>query len=361
MLQFKRWLITLITLIAIVAALGFVKFTQIKAAIAFGESFPEPSETVEVIEASYSSWQKNIEVIGEVRATRSVELRNEFEGIISKVAFESGADVNQGDLLIQFDIAPELAELEAIEAEIELTKLDVKRFSDLLEVRASSVDQLDRANSQLAVNRARAKALQATIDRKTILAPFSGKTSIHQWEVGTYISANSIITYLVGDLSQVWIDFSIPQWHADINIGSKISVQSPELLQEAQIASVIAVNQQISSTSRSVLVRAALDNVQAKLKPGSLVSVIMPIADPQQVIALPNEALRFDTFGSYVFVLQQDDAGNYRALRKPVRYVARERDTAMISSGIEDGDIVATVGSAKLTEGLLVNTAQARQ
>ena len=209
MVQLKRWLITIFTLLCIVAILGFIKFTQIKAAIAFGESFPEPSETVVTMTVESSTWRPNLQVVGEVKAQRSVELRNEFEGIITRVEFPSGGQVEKGDLLVQLDVAPEIAQLEAINAEIELAKLDVKRFTDLLKVNASSRDQLDRANSQLLVNRARARALQASIDRKTIRAPFSGTTSIHDWEVGTYIAANSIVTSLVGDLSDVWVDFSV--------------------------------------------------------------------------------------------------------------------------------------------------------
>ncbi|MFC4701109.1 efflux RND transporter periplasmic adaptor subunit [Glaciecola siphonariae] len=357
MVQLKRWLLTLLMLVCIIAALGFVKFTQIKAAIAFGESFPEPSETVQTMQVSAAQWQPKLEVIGEIKAIRSVELRNEFEGIITKVAFPSGGRVNKGDLLVQLDIAPELAQLEAINAEIELAKLDVKRFSDLLEVRASSKDQFDRANSQLMVNRARARALQATIDRKTILAPFSGTTSIHDWEVGTYIAANSVITRLVGDLDSVWVDFSVPQWQSNIEIGSKVNVAAPSLINAPLEATISAVNQQIASGSRSVLVRAKLNNTIAKFKPGTIVKVLFPIDEYQQVFPIPNEALRFDTFGSYVYVLNKDDKGDYRAKRRPVSVVTRELDKAMVTQGIETGETIATVGSAKLSEGLLVFSA----
>jgi membrane fusion protein (multidrug efflux system) len=359
MLQFKRWLITLVLLFGVVAILGFIKFTQVKAAIAFGASFPESSETVEVVTANIDTWQPTLKVIGEVKATRSVQLRNEFEGIITEVAFASGGKVEKDDLLVQLDIAPELAQLDAIKAEINLAKLDVKRFADLLEVRASSRDQYDRALSQLAVNEARARALQATINRKTIRAPFSGNASIHEWEVGTYIEANTVITNLVGDLSTVWVDFSLPQWHGNIDIGSDVEVLAPELLSSAITAKVKAVNQEINAASRSMMVRATLDNPEGELKPGAIVNVLIPIKTPQSVYPIPNEGLRFDAFGSFVFALEKDDKGDYRATRKPVTVSARELNHAMISKGINSGDIIATVGSAKLSEGMLVYVAGA--
>ncbi|WP_371194865.1 efflux RND transporter periplasmic adaptor subunit [Glaciecola sp. SC05] len=358
MVQFKRWMITIVSLLCIIGILGFIKYNQVMAGIAFGASFPEPSETVQTISVTPSVWRPSLRVIGEVKAQRSVELRNEFEGIITKVAFASGGKVSQGDLLVQLDIAPELAQLEAINAEIALAKLDVKRASDLLEVRASSREQLDRANSQLMINQARARALQANIDRKTIRAPFTGIASIHDWEVGTYIAANSVITTIVGDLSKVWVDFSIPQWQADITIGSEVKISSPELKNGLIPAKISAVNQQIASASRSVMVRAELDNTEQRFKPGSVVSVLFPIEQAQTVYAVPNEALRFDSFGSFVFKLVKDDKGDYRATRQPVSFAAREDKMALLTSGVTSTDVIATIGSAKLSEGLLVYAAQ---
>ncbi|MBT1451740.1 efflux RND transporter periplasmic adaptor subunit [Glaciecola sp. XM2] len=358
MIQLKRWFITLVLLFSVVAVLGFVKFTQIKAAIAFGESIPGPSATVEVINASTELWQPKLEVVGEVRATRAVELRNEFEGIITKVAYASGGSVKQGDLLVQLDVAPELAQLDAINAEIELAKLDVKRFADLLEVRASSRDQYDRAISQLAVNEALARALQANIDRKTIRAPFSGTVSIHDWEVGTYIPANSVITNLVGDLSSVWVDFSVPQWYDNIALNSAVEVTEAKVNGRSTTATIKAINQQVNQASRSLLMRASFDNTGLGLKPGAMVKVFIPVDDAQPVFPIPNEGLRFDAFGAYVYTLELDEQGDYRAKRRPVTVSTREQDRAMVATGLSTGDVVATVGSAKLMEDMLTYIAQ---
>ena len=100
MILIRRWLITVICLVAIIAGLGFIKFTQVKAAIAFGESFPEQSETVYMVEATWSQWQPYIDLVGELNALQTVEIRNELEGIITKVGFKSGSKVNENQILI---------------------------------------------------------------------------------------------------------------------------------------------------------------------------------------------------------------------------------------------------------------------
>ncbi|MEM0910135.1 MAG: efflux RND transporter periplasmic adaptor subunit [Pseudomonadota bacterium] len=357
MLHIKRWIITLFILFGIIAGLGFIKYSQVMAAMAFGESFPEPSETVETINSTVSQWRPKLEIVGEVRARRTLEVRNELDGMITKIGFGSGALVKKGDLLIQQDIGTEQAQLAAINAQIELAKLDVARFEDLVAKRAGSQEQLDRAKAELKVQQANARALETTIDRKTIRSPFDGRTSIHEWEAGTFLSGDSHITTLIGDTSKVWVDFSVPQRYANVTTGDLVTVVAKDNYPRALEAEVSAINSQIVTDSRSLQVRATLDNRLAELKPGSMVAVLMPIAQPTNVIRLPNEALRFDTFGSYVYVLEKDQEGKYRAKRTPVEYAGRELDTVMITGGLESGELVVTVGSAKLTEGLWVKTA----
>jgi membrane fusion protein (multidrug efflux system) len=100
-MNFWRWLWTLLFCLIVVSVLGLVKFNQIKAAIAFGESFPEPSETVQVVVAQQSQWQSNLTVMGEAVATKSLDLRNELEGVITKVGFVSGGKVAKGSVLLK--------------------------------------------------------------------------------------------------------------------------------------------------------------------------------------------------------------------------------------------------------------------
>ena len=98
----KPWLIVIAVCVGLLVVLGLIKFLQIRAAIAFGESFPEPSETVELQFVEPSIWQAEISVVGEVRASRELLLRNEVEGVIAKIGFVAGAEVKAGDVLLQF-------------------------------------------------------------------------------------------------------------------------------------------------------------------------------------------------------------------------------------------------------------------
>lgn len=351
MLQLKRWFITIVGILAIIAGLGFIKFTQIKSAIAFGESFPEPSETVYAQQANWSSYQPKVTVIGEVRAAQRIDIRNEVEGIITQVNLPSGGKVNKGDLLVQLNIDSEIAQLDAVKAEIKLAELDVKRFTDLLDVRASSREQLDRAKAQLAVFQARARGIQADIDKKTIIAPFTGFTSIHDWQVGTYVAANTLVTTLVGDNDYHWIDFKLAQIYADVNIGDAVIVSTEGSM--SVNAEIVAINQELENSSRSMQVRAKIEKPSKAFKPGVVVAVLVPTSTLVPVVPLPNQAIRYDAFGSFVYVLSKDEEGNLRANRQPVTVASKQDELSFVSEGLDSGMLVATIGSAKLNANML--------
>ncbi len=351
MLQLKRWVFTILGILVIISGLGFIKFTQIKAAIAFGESFPEPSETVLAQDVTWSSFQPQVTVIGEVRATQRINIRNEVEGIITEMNLPSGGKVNKGDILIQLNVESEMAQLDAIKAEITLAELDVKRFTDLLDVRASSKEQLDRANAQLAVFKARARGIQADINKKTIVAPFDGFTGIHDWQEGTFLAANTLLTTLVGDNDHHWIDFKLAQIYADVNIGDLVTVSTEG--SKAINAEIVAINKELENSSRSMQVRAKIENPPRDFQPGTVVAVLVPTASPVSAVPLPNQAIRYDAFGSFVYLLEKDEQGNLRANRQPVTVASKQDEISYVSDGLESGMLVATIGSAKLNTNML--------
>ncbi len=359
-MHWRRWLVTFVFCFAVVGILGFVKFNQVMAAIAFGESFPEPSETVQIQRVETSSWQPRLKLTGSVLATRSIEIRNELEGVITFIGFASGGSVKKGDVLVKMQIDDELAQLDAIEAEISIAQLDVSRFEKLVEQRAASRDQVERAKAQLSVSNARKRSLEAVIAKKTIVAPFNGQAGLHQLEKGTFLSANTLITKLVSNSNTVWVDFNVPQAYSNLLLGTSVSVTSDNLGMYDAIANIVAIEQEISTRSRNMKARAELTTDQVKLKPGSIVSVSLPVSVSKEVVRLSSKAVRYDAFGTYVFKLNKDDKDNWRATRQVVSILAKEGASSIvdlaISNGLEINDVVATQGSFKLREGILVYT-----
>jgi len=357
-MRLNRWLVVGLACIGIVLILGLIKFMQIRAAIAFGNSFPEPSETVEVVRADLSEWQQKITVTGNVRASREVEMRTELGGRISKIGFTPGGPVSAGDILLQLDTAEEQAQLAAIRPEIALAELEFTRFADLVGKNAVSRQQYDRAKSALAIAKAQAASVRETIANKTIIAPFDGIAGIHDFEVGQVVSANSVVTNLIGGLDKLWVDFSLPQQYAQLAMGTPVLIDVDGDFGTSFTAIVNAVEPRVSSTTRSVRSRAELVDLSGTIKPGSIVRVTVPVGAKTNAFRIASTAVRRDSFGNYVFILNKDDKGAWRAARKPVEVSVRANDYSIITSGLEVGDTVATLGSFKLRQGIWVKIAE---
>ena len=120
----KKIIIGLAIVAGVAGALGVVKGLQIGTMIAAGKSFVPPPETISSAVAHEEKWQDTLIAVGSVNAAQGVIVSPEIAGTVTEIAFESGATVNQGDLLVKLDASSEEAQLRAAEAQVQLAKLE---------------------------------------------------------------------------------------------------------------------------------------------------------------------------------------------------------------------------------------------
>jgi len=354
----RRWLITLVICLSVFAALAVTKVMQIRAAIAYGKSFPEPSETVEAAYAESHSTQQKISTIGELVMPQTLALHNEYEGRIVAVNFASGSIVEQGQVMIQLDIAEEVARLKAEKASAKLAKLNVERISKLRTNKTVSEERFDQAKAQYDIALANIGALQAAIDKKTLRAPFKAHTGIHDFEIGEYLSANAFVTDLVGINDYIWVDFNLPLLHAQINIGDEVTLSTLAGKNDTLQANIIAKHSIMSSESRNLRFRARLPT-QARFHHNEVVKITAAVESLQLMTRVPATSILHDGLGDYVYVLEVEASGDsYRARRQSVVLGAQEGQYRSIVSGLDEGAHVAANGAFKLRSGLRVFVAQ---
>ena len=130
-MSIRKWSITTLCCVVIFGALALFKVMEIRAAIAFGESFPEHSETVEEARVESTQYTPVIEAIGEMVAPQRLDLRNELAGEITHVNFRSGDTVTKGQILLQLDTSVETANLAAAKARAQLAQSVYARSQNL--------------------------------------------------------------------------------------------------------------------------------------------------------------------------------------------------------------------------------------
>jgi membrane fusion protein (multidrug efflux system) len=359
-MNLRRWFITVLCCALVFVGLAVFKTLQIKAAIAYGESFPEPSETVEAMVVENQPMQLPINTVGEIVAPQMVTLRNELEGRIAAVNFHSGDQVAKGDVLLQLDITEERARLQAAEARVGLTRLNLQRVNTLIKNNTISEDRRDQAQAEYDIALADKAVLQAIIAKKTVTAPFAATAGIHQFELGEYLQSNTLITTLLGDSDVLWVDFQLPLAQASIANGAKLVVSLPGQADQPFHGQVIARETALSSASRNLRYRAELKSDQ-QLLPNTIVNVALNAGVSQQLPRIPVTAYRQDALGSYVYLLDasEDSATKtYRARRQAVIGGLNEGAFMYITEGLKAGDFIATQGAFKLRDKMLVYVAQ---
>jgi len=354
----KRMFLMLAVTLMFIAVLGFVKFQQIQTAIAKGAAFQPPPAAVTTIVATQEEWPATLSAIGTMAAIQGVTVSADLPGTVDRIAFESGRSVREGAVLAELDTRQERAQLAAAEAQRELARLNYERMKGLLSDRAISRADFDRAMAEDKQTTAQVGEIQATIDRKTIRAPFSGVLGIRQVNLGQYLGAGDPLVPLQS-LDPIYVNFGVPQQDIPrIRVGHGVAVRAGDSGGAAFSGRVTAVETIVDEATRNVQVQATVSNPGGTLRPGMFVQTELSLGASRSVITLPASAISYASFGDSVFIvtdLKGENGHSYRGVRQQfVKLGGARGDQIAVVSGVAAGDEVVTSGVFKLRNGTAV-------
>jgi membrane fusion protein (multidrug efflux system) len=278
---------------------------------------------------------------------------------VSEIAFESGAVVAKGDLLVRLDTSSEEAQLRAVEAQVELARLNAERTRQLRTNNTVSQSELDAVEATVKQQQANADAIHATIEKKTIRAPFAGRLGIRLVNLGELLAAGKAIVSLQS-LAPVYADFSLPQQElARLKTGLAVRVSSDTYPDQHFDGTLTAINPDLDATTRSVRLQATFANAEQLLRPGMFVRVEVIFPEEQTVLAVPATAILSAPYGDSVYVIESHPArngGKPEAVvsQKFVRTGRSRGDFISILSGLKAGERVVSAGVFKLRNGMSV-------
>jgi len=354
----RIWVLSILGLIAVVGVLAGIKAGQIGAMIGAGKKFVPPPESVTSARVVGAEWQAARAAIGTLVAVHGVTVGAELPGLVREVAFESGAWVRKGQVLIRLDTSTEEAQLAAAAADAALARISYERAQGLRKADSNSQADLDAAEARSKQADAVAATLQATIAKKTIRAPFDGRVAIRQVERGQVVSPGTPVASLQS-VHPIYVDFWLPQQAlADLKVGQAVRVRTDIFPSSSWDGQVTVVNPEVDVATRNVRVRATLGNADGRLRPGMFVNVEVVSAEKKAVLLLPATAVLYAPYGDSVFALeeQKDAAGQVTLLarQKFVRLGERRGDMVVVTSGLALGETVVSSGAFKLRNGATV-------
>jgi membrane fusion protein (multidrug efflux system) len=268
---------------------------------------------------------------GTLEARENVVIRSELAGRVAAIHFEDGDSVKRGDILLELDNREWAAQLKAANEELELARLNAVRLQQLFGNNVVTERERDEASSRQAVLAAEVEQLKTRLERATIVAPFDGVLGFREVSPGALLEPASLITSLAM-IDPLLVDFIVPEaLRGSIEKGAEIAltIAGDEKTRTAQI---LLWESSIDRTTRTLRVRARLDNPDGKLLPGAFARVSLQSIN-KEAIVIPSEALIRGLADVSVFVEE-----NGKAQRRVVRVGSRNGDSVEILEGLQGGD-----------------------
>lgn len=368
--MFKPMMIMLASVAVVFGGLyGFVSFRSMMIG-QFLASMANPPQTVSVTTAAYQAWVPKLFAIGTFRAVNGADLSLETSGIVEKIHFQSGQDVETGKILVELRKDTDNARLESLKATAELNAINLRRDQAQLKIHAASQATVDTDVANLRSANAQVVQQEAVIAQKTLLAPFAGRLGIRQVDIGQYIGAGTVIVTLQA-LDPIFLDFVLPQQALNgVTVGQTIAATVDAFPGQSFKGKIDAISSKVDLASRNVQIRASLANADRKLRPGMFASVEIATGKSQRLITLPQTAIVYAPFGNSVFLAQKGEESADKKTPQGAGLVAHQAfvrlgetrgDEVAVVEGVPEGATVVTAGQVKLRNGSPLAISQSPQ
>ncbi len=356
-------------LLAMVVLVGGIVGSRIYFGVKMGRAMAAqkpPPVAVSAVAAREASWSLSLHTVGSFAPVQGVTLDAELDGVVTAIAFASGATVQAGDLLLRQDTSAEEAQLTSAEARLELARLSLDRARELRARATNSQADLDAATAAFRQAGGEVAAIKAAIAKKTIRAPFAGRLGIRQANLGQLLRTGSAIVALETE-DPIYLNFTLPQQNArEVAVGHRVRVTTDAYPGAAFDGEISAINPGIDAATRALQVQATFHNPDGRLRSGMFASVEVLLPEAEKVVYVPLSALVYNPYGDAVYVVEdkgRDEAGqpNLVVRQQFVQAGVTRGDLVALVKGVSAGDQIVTTGQLKLRNGtrVVINNAVA--
>lgn len=302
--------------------------------------------TVTVAVVAREMLSDDVESVGTAQANESLNLTAKVSDTVTAIHFSDGAFVEQGDVLVELTNTAEAARLSEARAAEADARRQYDRLQSLIETNLISQTDLEDVRTRWETSEARLEGVIANMDDRLIRAPFTGILGFRNISEGSLVTPNTIITTL-DDISTIKLDFNVAEVYlAQLAPGQTIKANSIVYRGQTFEGIVTSVGSRVDASTRSVQVRAEIENSAGLLRPGMLLTVDLTL-NPRDAIVVPEAAVVPSQGRQYVFVVDEGSV----ARRIEVELGRRRPGHVEIVSGVVPGQRVVTQGIAQVRPG----------
>ena len=305
-----------------------------------------PAATVTAFVVHQAKLSNDVLATGSLLANEEVVLSPEVPGKITQLNFKEGQQVSKGQLLVKLNDNDLQAQKRKLELQKKLATERSDRLRQLVSINATSREEADIAISLVQEIQADIDNLDAQIRKTEIRAPFNGTIGLRSVSDGAFVATGARIAILQ-QMNPLKLEFSLPEQYfsllrADVQV--EFTFQGSNAVFKGK---TYAIEPQIDASTRSVRVRALVENAGNKALPGTFVQVKIPLEETPDALMIPTESIIPILKGQKVFVSR-----NGKAKEVQVRTGLRNDARIQVLEGLQEGDTVITTGIMSLKNGV---------
>jgi multidrug efflux system membrane fusion protein len=379
-----RWVVVALGTVA-VALLAWFVFHKKPAA-------PAKPQPVSIAVATVTAQDVPISIaaLGAAQAWTSDIVLAQVSGILLSVDFVEGTSVKAGQLLAQIDPAPYQAALTQAQgtlgrdqALLAGARIDLARYATLTRQDSISRQTYDdeialvkQDEGIVMIDQGVVATAQVNLNWCRITSPIDGRVGLRLLDPGNYVSTgatNSTTSGLTGSttspvgivivnqIEPIAVTFSVPQGDyqrlSEVSNGFRKPLATQALSQDTGASlgtgQLSIADNRVDPTTGTVKMKARFDNTGDLLLPGQFVNVKLTLQTLSKAITIPAAAVNVGPNGPFAYVVGADQT----VLMQPIKVGSTEGTTAVITAGLQTGEIVVTDGQMSLNAGTLVKVA----
>jgi len=331
-----------------------------------------PAVPVQIGRAKRQTLPITQSAIGAVQTLRTVAVKSQVDGVIARIHFREGDEVQAGDLLITLDRRPfennlnsARADLANARAQAEHAGVEAVRYQQLDQQQAISKEQLSQLLTDVETTKAQVQAKEAAVANAELLlgyteihAPIAGRTGQLNLHEGALVKANDAGFTLVtiNQLSPIAVAYAVPEaslasLRAALAAGVVPVTASPhDGVGTPAEGRLDFIDNAVDSTTGTILLKAVFANADRALWPGQFVDIATRLGEEANAVLVPAAAVQTGQHGSQIFVMKPDHTVDLREVQ-----IGRSADgLTVIHSGVQADEIVVTDGQLRLVPGARV-------
>jgi multidrug efflux system membrane fusion protein len=368
----RLWILGIVVGVVVVGG-GWRVLSGPKASDAASEPAPPAAVPVTVTQAKTQDVPVYLDGIGTVQAFKTVQVRAQVNGVLMALPAHEGQEVRKGDIVAEIEPAPYKAALDQAvaqraedEAQLQSAQLDLQRYAALARNSYAPAQQVDDQRATVGKETAAIEADTAMIETAqinlgycTIRAPFAGRVSLYQVDVGNLIQANGTTGIITIDQDKpIAVVFTLPEDQLPQVQDARLRRTLPVIVTDSETETPLATgtlmtpNNAIDTTTGTISLKAQFANDDDHLWPGQFVNARLQVNTLHDAVTIPALAVQHGPDGLYVFQVKPDDT----VTQTPIAIGYQDNGLVVATKGIAANDTIVMTGQSRLAPGTKVKT-----